>query len=535
MKYPKPGYPNPLVSIHIFSLATYDPLSPDPPTRALAWDNQLAPEDQIIMEVAWIDNSTLIVKEVNRAADIGNVILFDFENSGTGGRGKVVRKLGAKGEEHDDGWINSAQYIYPLPHTPGTPSAYLDLVPNSEGYNHIALFSPADSSVPRWLTTGKWEVVDGIKGVDTKKGLVYFISTTTSSTERQLYSVSLPTTKAESSTAPIVPTALTDSRSSGYYHASFSPRSGFYLLSYEGPNVPWQRIVQAGNSTFNRLLTDNKSLNETFKEYQTPTITRFTIESDGYELNAMELRPPGMDDSGRTKYPVLFRVYGGPDSQLVDTRFSIDWHHYLACSLKYVIVVVDGRGTGFKGRKHRNPIRGNLGYYEVIDQVNAARQWATKRYVDTKRIGIWGWSYGGYMTTKVMENGAGVHSLGMAVAPVISWRMYDSIYTERVMKLPATNPDGYHNASVTNVTAFNNVNFLLAHGSGDDNVHFANSAHLIDMFTQARIRNYRFRMFTDSAHSMSVRSAYRELHEWMTAFLIEKWGKGGTRRGWRAS
>jgi dipeptidyl aminopeptidase len=105
----------------------------------------------------------------------------------------------------------------------------------------------------------------------------------------------------------------------------------------------------------------------------------------------MEIRPPSMDDSGRTKYAVLFRVYGGPDSQMVHTRWERDWHHYLACSLKYIIVIVDGRGTGFKGRKLRNPIRGNLGQHEVLDQINAAKHWAAKRYVDSRRIGIWGW------------------------------------------------------------------------------------------------------------------------------------------------
>ncbi|CCO31162.1 hypothetical protein BN14_05197 [Rhizoctonia solani AG-1 IB] len=104
-----------------------------------------------------------------------------------------------------------------------------------------------------------------------------------------------------------------------------------------------------------------------------PFITRSTIESDGYELNFMEIRPPNMDETGRKKYPVLFRVYGGPGSQMVHSRFDRDWHHYLACSLQYIIVVVDGRGTGFKGRKLRNPIRGNLGYWEVVDQINAAR------------------------------------------------------------------------------------------------------------------------------------------------------------------
>jgi len=321
---------------------------------------------------------------------------------------------------------------------------------------------------------------------------------------------------------------LTDTAVFGQYSAHFSPGAGFYLLSYGGPKIPWQRVIKTNDSDFNYVVNNNARLNATWSRFETPIIQHTTIDSDGYELNAVELRPPHMDDSGRTKYPVLFRVYGGPGSQLVSASFDVDWHAYLACSLQYVIVVVDGRGTGYKGRALRNPVKGNLGFWEVRDQINAARFWAAKDYVDPKRIGIWGWSYGGFMSAKVVEANAGIHSLAMSVAPVTSWRLYDSIYTERYMNLPALNPGGYINASISNVTAFDNVNYLLAHGSGDDNVHFANSAHLLDMFTKAHIQNFRFRMFTDSDHSIRTRGANRELYEYMTNFLLEKVGQGRT-------
>jgi len=444
--------------------------------------------------------------------------------------------LGAKGEEKDGGWIDSAQTIYPLPDSlvGDGEGGYLDILPNAEGYNHIALFSTPSASTPRFLTNGSWEVVGTILGVDPTRKLVYFSAANPSSIERSIQSIALPDDMSSSGSSTPLPaiTALTDTSTPSYHDASFSPQAGFYLLNYQGPSVPWQRIVRAGDSSFDYLLTANDALNQTLGLFQEAVISRMTIESDGYELNALEIRPPRMDDSGRTKYPVLFRVYGGPGSQLVDYKFSRDWHHYLACEMGYIIVIVDGRGTGFKGRHLRNPVNRNLGFFEVKDQVNAARLWASKSYVDSRRIGIWGWSYGGFMSAKVVEADAGIHSLAMSVAPVTSWRLYDSIYTERYMGLPDANPGGYINASVTNVTAFNKVDYLLAHGSGDDNVHFANSAHLLDMFTQAGIRGFRFRMFTDSDHSISTRGAYRELHEWMTEFLLEKWGKGGRKRAW---
>lgn len=536
MKYPKPGYNNPVVTVHLFDLGTYTEAgegvnapAPGSHTYQLSWDGQRPSDDSIIQEVAWIDDETLIIKEINRSGDTGSVILFDASRPTK--KGRVVRRLGKHGEEGDDGWIDSSQRVYPLGDQYARATSYLDVIPNKEGYNHIALFSPADSSTPIWLTSGSWEVTSGILGVDTKKQLVYFLAAAPSSIDRNVYSAELPDHKAAPSD-PKKPKALTDDQKPSYFSASFSPQSGFYQLTYSGPEVPWQKVLQVDKPEFKYDLTDNKDLSKISDQFQMPSIVRSTIMSDGYELNTMEIRPPSMDESGRTKYAVLFRVYGGPASQMVSTRWERDWHHYLACSLKYIVVVVDGRGTGFKGRKLRNPIRGNLGQHEVQDQINAAKHWKSKRYVDSRRIGIWGWSYGGFMSSKVVEADARVHSLAMAVAPVTSWRMYDSIYTERYMGLPKNNPDGYFNASITGMEGFKHVDFLLAHGSGDDNVHFANSAHLLDMFTAAQIRRFRFRMFTDSNHNIATRGAYRELHEWMTEFLLEKWGRGGYLRGW---
>ncbi|KAI9067913.1 dipeptidyl aminopeptidase [Trametes sanguinea] len=542
MKYPKPGYNNPLVTVHVFQLdeylATMDDIGDgansteiaEGVTMELYWDDRHIISDSIIAEVAWVSEDVLLVREVTRAAEDGNVVYFDMRNS-LRNIGKVVRKLGKDGEQGDDGWIDPIQAIHPLPPSlsPDLQPAYLDIVPTPSGYNHIALFSPANSSTPRFLTSGSWEVTSGILAVDANRSLVYFQAANPSSTQRHIYSVPLPklTSDDQEEVQP-----LTDTSSPGFYDADFSPEGEFYLLSYKGPHAPWQRIIHVDDDKFDYVLTENPQLNDTLAQYELPIVTHSTIESDGYELNVLEMRPPRMDDSGRTKYPVLFRVYGGPGSQMVDNRFYIDWHAYLVTELQYIVVVVDGRGTGFLGRALRNPVKNNLGRWETVDQINAAKIWAAKDYVDPKRIGIWGWSYGGFMSSKVVEADAGVHSLAMAVAPVTSWRLYDSIYTERYMNLPAANPDGYVTASISNVTGFHHADFLLAHGSGDDNVHFANSAHLLDMLTAEKVRGFRFRMFTDSDHSIYRRGANRELYEFMTEFLLEKWGKGGKRRSW---
>ncbi|KAG6865647.1 hypothetical protein C0991_000566 [Blastosporella zonata] len=352
MKYPKPGYNNPLVSVHVFDLAQHlvdSSIEADFPaaenTYELEWPDRHPTNDSVVLEVTWVGNSELILKEVNRNADDGNVVLFDLTEPMSRTQGQVVRKLGKDGEQGDKGWIDNEQTIRPLPAnlTAGGAGAYLDIVPTPEGYNHIALFSPASSGTPHFLTSGNWEVTGGIQGIDVKNAVVYYQAANPSSTERHIYSTTLPLDAPFKAAEKI---ALTDATKPSFYTTSFSPGAGYYLLNYQGPTIPWQKIV----------------------EWLKPSdVTRII------ELNVQEIRPPRMDDSGRVKYPVLFRVYGGPGSQMVDLRFARTWHDYLACGLSYIIVTVDGRGTGFKGRHLRNPVKDNLGFYETIDQINAAK------------------------------------------------------------------------------------------------------------------------------------------------------------------
>ena len=373
----------------------------------------------------------------------------------------------------------------------------------------------------------------------------YFEAAAPSSVERNLYSVALPADGQLSAMVSMTSNNVTPS----YYSSSFSPEAGFYVLSYYGPDIPWQRIIQPSSPSFDYVLSSNDALNNATVAYESPTLVHSTFTNDGFELNVLERRPPRMDDTGRTKYPVLFKVYGGPNSQTVNVKFAREWEDYLVCSLGYVVVTVDGRGTGAKGRALRSVVKGNLGWYEVLDQVAAAKEWVTRDYVDSHRIGVWGWSYGGYMAAKIVEKSAGVHTLAMSVAPVTDWRLYDSIYTERYMGLPNLNEEGYNNASVGSVEGWKDVDYALAHGSGDDNVHFANSARLLDMLTEGQVRTgFWFRMFTDrsvfsapsssffsllsSDHSINTRGANREVYEFLTSFLLDKWGKGGRRRAW---
>lgn len=515
--------------MHTFSLRDYLAAgSALTATQRLVWPGELPIESRIIYEVGWVADEGLLVREVDRAAREGKVVLF---RDGAA-VGLTVRTLGKDGEEGDDGWLDHGNQVSsrvdPIRVRMADRSGYLDIVPK-DGYNHVALFAPIDATEPIWITSGEWEVTS-IAGFDSASNTVYYVAARPS-IDRHLYSAQIPDSLSGSE-FEITSQALTDDARPAYNVISMSPGSGYYLLSYLGPDIPWQRVIAtqttADEGSIDLLLESNQALNDTVAGFQRPVVAQTTIQNDGYgellagarlhadpvELNMKVIYPPNMDVSGRKKYPVFFQTYGGPTSQTVDNRFGIDWHQYLAAEKKYIICVLDGRGTGYKGRALRNPVMDNLGHFESLDQIAGAREMAKRVYVDSTRIGIWGWSGGGFLTLKTLESRSGIFSLGIAVAPgklslsvcwdlhakatVTDFLLYDTVWTERYMNLPLLNPDGYHNSAINNVTAFGEVDLALAHGTGDDNVHFSNMASLIDRLTQTHTRGWRFRMFTDS-------------------------------------
>jgi dipeptidyl aminopeptidase len=218
---------------------------------------------------------------------------------------------------------------------------------------------------------------------------------------------------------------LTDISKPGYFGISFSEGAGYALLSSKGPAVPWQAVIntQGDKVEYEAVIEENPKLVEMVEDYALPAEVYTNVTIDGYTLQVLERRPPHFNPS--KKYPVLFFLYGGPGSQTVDRKFTVDFQSYVASSLGYIVVTVDGRGTGFIGREARCIVRGDLGHYEARDQIETAKIWANKGYVDESRMAIWGWSFGGFMTLKVLEQDAGqTFQYGMAVAPVTDWRFY---------------------------------------------------------------------------------------------------------------
>ncbi|KJX94753.1 dipeptidyl-aminopeptidase B like protein [Zymoseptoria brevis] len=513
IKYPKAGAPMSIVELLFYDVEKGQVFS-------VPIENDFDAEDRLITEVIWAgETGKVIIRSTNRESDILKTILVDAKAR----TGKTVRERDV--QELDGGWFEVSHTTRFVPADPdnGRPhDGYVDTV-IEENFDHLAYFTPLDNPEPQMLTSGDWEVVNAPSSIDLEHNLVYFIATKHGSTQRHLYTTELLK-------GPESVKAITDTSEIGYHRTSFSAESKFMLLTYEGPGIPWQKVQSTPSNKAEDLditIEKNKRLKELAQKTELPIEIYSTINVDGFDLNVVERRPPHFDP--KKKYPVLFYLYNGPGFQLVDRTFEIDFQSYVASSLGYIVVSVDGRGTGFLGREHRTIIRGNIGYWEAKDQIAAAKMWKAKQYVDGDRMAIWGWSYGGFMALKVLETDAGeTFKYGMAVAPVTDWRFYDSIYTERYMHMPQHNKEGYDNATISNMTGLSsNVRFLVMHGVSDDNVHFQNTLMLLDKLDQANVRNYDVHVFPDSDHSIFFHNAnqvvYEKLRDWLINAFNGEW------------
>lgn len=493
MKYPKAGAPNPVVDLLFYDVDRAEDFE-------VNIDGGFADEDRLITEVVWAGQN-VIVKETNRVSDIMRVVLVDVATR----TGKTVRTVDVG--KLDGGWFeisHDTKYIPADPAKQRPQDGYIDTIIYDDG-DHLAYFTPLDSSDPIMLTKGNWEVDSAPSAVDLDRNLVYFIATKESSIQRHAYSVKLDGSDLK---------PVTDTSKDGYYSLSFSSGAGFALVNYQGPNIPWQKVISTPSNTqdYEHVVEENKALAERAKKYELPIKIYGTIKVDDVELNYVERRPPHFNP--KKKYPVLFFQYSGPGSQSVTKKWQVDFQSSVA-SLGYLVVTVDGRGTGYIGRKNRVIVREHLGQWESHDQIAAGQHWASLPYVDPARLAIWGWSYGGYNTLKTLEQDAGeTFSYGMAVAPVTDWRYYDSVYTERYMKTPQENKDGYDGTAITNATALEHTKrFLVMHGTGDDNVHVQNTLTLLDKLNLAGVENYDVHVFPDSDHSIYFHNANKIVYD----------------------
>jgi dipeptidyl-peptidase-4 len=271
-----------------------------------------------------------------------------------------------------------------------------------------------------------------------------------------------------------------------------------------------------------RSLEENTILQNKLKKYNLSNKEFMTIKtSDSTDLNAWMIKPS--DFNASKKYPVIFVIYGGPGRNTVLNAWegaAYMWHQHLA-QKGYIVVSVDNRGTQYKGEKFKKLTYGNLGMYETMDQIEAAKYIGNLPYVDKNRIGIQGWSFGGYLSSLCITKGNDVFKAAIAVAPVTNWRYYDSIYTERFLGLPKDNAKGYDDNSPINFTEQLKGNYLLIHGTADDNVHFQNSVEMVTSLQKAN-KHFDFMIYPDKNHGIGGGNTRLHIYTKMTNFILEK-------------
>ncbi len=417
-KYPKAGEKNSEIEIKVFDLNSKKVVTMDIGSE----------KDIYIPRVKWTkDNNVLCIRRMNRLQNQLDMMMADVQS------GKTNVILTEKTDTYVD--INYTDDLIFLEN--GNEFLYTS---EKDGYKHLYLCG-IDGKEIRQITKGKWEV-SAFHGLDKENGILYYSSTEESPLERDFYKINIKGKKKEKL-----------STSKGTTSVNLSPDFKYYISYFSNVSTPKVvRLMQVEGNKELKVLEDNARLKKTLSEYDIVAKELFVCKArDGVKLNGYILKPSNLDKNN--KYPVLMHVYGGPGSQKVTNSWgdglNYFWHQMLV-QKGYIVVCVDNRGTDGRGKKFKTMTYANLGKYEVMDQVDAAKYLSTLGYVDSKRIGIWGWSYGGYMSSLCMTVGADVFKAGIAVAPVTTWRYYDSIYTERFLKRPQDNAKGYDENSPIN-------------------------------------------------------------------------------------
>ncbi len=407
-----------------------------------------------------------------------------------------------------------------------TDEAYVDITDNltflndnsfiwtseKDGFNHIYHYDFSGKLINQ-ITKGDWEVTK-YYGFNESKNTIYYQSVENGSINRGVYSINL---KGENKSLL--------STKDGQNRAAFSKNLNYFINTFSSTETPPIYSLYSGEGEMIKVIKDNTQLKATLADYKMSKKEFSTIDINGNDLNMYMIKPADFDAD--KKYPMLMFQYSGPGSQKVANSWndSNDYWHNLLAQTGVIVVCVDGRGTGFKGSDFKKSTYLNLVKYETEDQIASAKKLAEHSYIDENNIGIWGWSFGGHMSTNALLKGSDIFTTAIAVAPVTSWRFYDSVYTERFLRTPQENPAGYDENSPINYAEKLKGNYLLVHGTGDDNVHVQNSYRMINSLIEA---NKQFDMFMvpDRAHGIRKGNNVRlNLYTKMTNFIQENLNK----------
>ncbi len=481
-KYPKAGEENSVVTLHLFDLESGE----------TQWVDTGEETDQYIPRIQWTrDPEVFSFQRLNRHQNHLEILLADV----AGGETEVLY------EETNQWFINITDDLAFL-----EDGRHFVISSEMSGYNHLYIYDMMTDEM-RAITEGDFDV-QRFLGIDEEEGLAYYLARKDSPLTNDLYSITLDGEHVARLTS-----------GEGTHSPSFSSGFHYFINRNSTASDPPVYSIHRADGTLVEVLEDNAELVGRVQDhgFVEPEFFSFTT-SEGVSLNAKMIRPAGFDP--QQQYPVLMYVYGGPGHQaVVDSwnTYNGVWFQKLA-QKGYLIVTVDNRGTGGRGETFRKMTYLQLGKYETIDQIEAAKYLGVLDYVDASRIAIFGWSYGGYLSSLCLAKGADVFSAAIAVAPVTSWRFYDTIYTERYMRTPQENPDGYDDNSPINHVDRIRGDYLLVHGTADDNVHYQNTIEMADALINADV-DFELMIYPDHDHGIFTGQARLHLYRLMTDFL----------------
>ncbi|SFE88859.1 S9 family peptidase [Flavobacterium xueshanense] len=483
-KYPKAGEKNALVSLHIYDVNSNG-------VKNINLGNY---NDFYIARMKWTnDANTLSAQVVNRHQNNLDLLFID----GNSGSAKVVLN------EKDKAYVDVTDNLTFL-----KDNSFI-WTSEKDGFNHIYLYDK-NGKLKNQLTKGKWEVTN-YYGLDEKTNTVFYQSVENGSINRDVYRIGLDGKNK-----------VRLSQYTGTNAATFSPNFQYYINKFSSAAQPTTYTLN--DAKFGKqvqVIENNESLASKLKSYDLPTKEFFVLKTaKGNELNAWMIKPKDFDPS--KKYPVFMYQYSGPGSQQVNNEWNgtDDYWFMMLSQQGFIVACVDGRGTGFKGADFKKVTQLQLGKYEVEDQIDAAKVIGNYAFVDKARIGIFGWSYGGFMSSNCILKGNDVFKMAIAVAPVTNWRFYDSVYTERYMQTPQENASGYDDNSPINHVDKLKGKFLLIHGSGDDNVHVQNSMQMMEALIQAN-KQFDSQIYPDNNHGIYGGKTRIQLYTKMTNFIKE--------------
>jgi dipeptidyl-peptidase-4 len=483
-KYPKAGEKNSEVSLHIYDVAS----------KGTQKVNLSQYADFYIARMQWTNEANVLSAQVlNRHQDNLDLLFID----GNSGATKVVLN------EKDKAYVDVTDNLTFL-----KDNSFI-WTSEKDGFNHIYLYDKT-GKLKNQVTKGNWEVTN-YYGFDEKTNTVFYQSVENGSINRDVYSINLNGKNK-----------IRLSKTTGTNAATFSPNFQYFINTFSSATQPTTYTLnEAKTGAQVQVIEKNEALATKLKGYNLSAKEFFVLKTaKGNELNAWILKPKDFDPT--KKYPVFMYQYSGPGSQQVnnDWNSNDDYWFQMLAQQGYIVACVDGRGTGFKGAAFKKVTQKELGKYEVEDQIDAAKVIGNYPYVDKNRIGIWGWSYGGFMASNCIMKGNDVFKMAIAVAPVTNWRFYDSIYTERYMQTPQENASGYDENSPINHVNKLKGKFLLIHGSGDDNVHVQNSMQMMEALIQAN-KQFDSQIYPDKNHGIYGGKTRIQLFTKMTNFIKE--------------